>query len=645
LGVGVEGQLLHLTNPKENRFCSTRPLFHRYHRSLPLFADPVIFAGLTAGDYYIAVSSHKNVPDPDQGLLPGTDGIFDPDVSHSGSAGRTTGDYVLNLRVWSDDAPPHVVAATPAPGASLSAPPTSLTVQFDGPVNLQELSFQSYQLSQAGEIPSVYVQGADGTQYYPRLQSYDPATNQATFLMLDRLPVGGYALHLSGPLGLTDFAGKPLAGNDPGGDYVVPFTVAGTGVAAQPDSTGTEDLGVLFPDDLEGSGFPITGGADSYRFEVLQARDYFVFLDAPAKAPGVRLALTNDSGAPVAATPQTDGVSLESFLQPGSYVLGVTGLPAGDTPSLRVVLGRSSESPQPLTLGPAPVLQMTLAPPPPVTPPPTTVPPPPATVPPSDGQSAGTSPPQDGAGQSSGTGVTPSATPPAPAPASATAPVAASTTVAAARTTGPGDRVELPSGLLAALGAGPVGGVGAGTGTPSAAPQLSLGLPGSVAARDPARPALDAGERLSGVGSVVEEVSPDSQGAVVGAAFSAPGGQTFLRAAVATVVRLIGAPRRWLSTFLTWARVTPAGDRPEKPEATPLPGGEEAGGPETEDRPGGAAAAVLRRYAVVGAAALAVAASGLIVVRWRRVRGIDRPSAPGLKAGASHEPDEATVRI
>src|SRR5262249_60905411 len=34
LGGGVEGQLLHLTNPREDRFFSTRPLFHRYQSRL-----------------------------------------------------------------------------------------------------------------------------------------------------------------------------------------------------------------------------------------------------------------------------------------------------------------------------------------------------------------------------------------------------------------------------------------------------------------------------------------------------------------------------------------------------------------------------------------------------------------------------------
>src|SRR5581483_4093373 len=122
---------------------------------------------------------------------------FDPEVSHSGTAGRTTGDYALGLRVWSDDAAPQVVAVTPGPGASLGAPPATLSVQFGAPVNLQQLAFNAYQRAAQGAMTAVYVQRADRTVYYPRLQSYDPATGQATLLMLDRLPPGRYSLHLS----------------------------------------------------------------------------------------------------------------------------------------------------------------------------------------------------------------------------------------------------------------------------------------------------------------------------------------------------------------------------------------------------------------------------------------------------------------
>src|SRR5207249_3197141 len=70
--------------------------------SLPLFADPAVFAGLTAGDYYLAVSARGDVPDPARDLWPGTDGIFDPLVSHSATAGSTTGSYVLNVLVQPD---------------------------------------------------------------------------------------------------------------------------------------------------------------------------------------------------------------------------------------------------------------------------------------------------------------------------------------------------------------------------------------------------------------------------------------------------------------------------------------------------------------------------------------------------------------
>jgi hypothetical protein len=49
LGGWLEGPLLHLTNPRENRFLSTRPLFYRYQSRLTPFdraelSPSVIFA-------------------------------------------------------------------------------------------------------------------------------------------------------------------------------------------------------------------------------------------------------------------------------------------------------------------------------------------------------------------------------------------------------------------------------------------------------------------------------------------------------------------------------------------------------------------------------------------------------------------------
>jgi hypothetical protein len=613
------------------------------NRSLPLFADPALFAGLTAGDYYLAVSSRKNVPDPDHGLVPGAGGVFDPAVSHSGRAGRSTGDYVLNLRVSPDDAPPHVVATTPGPGDSLAAPPTSLTVRFDGPVNLQQLAFRAYQQAQQGIMTSVYVQGPDGVQYYPRLQSFDPATSQATFLMLDRLPVGSYELHLSGRLGLADLAGNQLVGNDPGGDYVVPFTVSGTGVPAQAAPAGPQELGVLFPHDLQGPGFRITGGAGGYRFEVLQALDYFVFLDAPGGA-GRRLTLTDDSGAPVVAKPQADGVSLQAFLQPGAYVLGVSGLAAGDAASLRVVLGRSSENPQPLTLGPAPVLRLTLAPPPPVVSPPVVVPPPvivpPVVVPRGDGPPPSAPAP---------TGVPATAPPVNVLPPSPSAP-AGGPVAAPVRATAPSAGVEVPSGLLAALGAGPVGGVSTGGG-PAAAPRLSLGVSDAVATRDPARVRSETGAPPSGVVPVALEPLAESQIAVIEAAFPVVGHRSLIRAAVAAVARLIRVPRPWLEMFLSNAAIPASVEgSPGSPQAV-LPPADEQGAPTVKGEAAGGAGtgptAGLRTDATGVAACLAAAAvaSGLAGERRGAGRATERQGPREGEREESREPGEPTTRI
>src|SRR5262249_41013546 len=63
--------------------------------TIPLYTDAELSVGLTAGDYYVAVSGNGNVPDPATGEAPGTGNIFDPNISHSGKGGSTTGRYVL----------------------------------------------------------------------------------------------------------------------------------------------------------------------------------------------------------------------------------------------------------------------------------------------------------------------------------------------------------------------------------------------------------------------------------------------------------------------------------------------------------------------------------------------------------------------
>ena len=87
----------------------------------PLFSDPLLNAGLTQGDYYLAVSSNPNVPMPAFGTLPGTGGIFNPEVTHSGRVGSTIGDYVLNVAAVPMNDPPQVSGVPTMDGIPLSS--------------------------------------------------------------------------------------------------------------------------------------------------------------------------------------------------------------------------------------------------------------------------------------------------------------------------------------------------------------------------------------------------------------------------------------------------------------------------------------------------------------------------------------------
>jgi hypothetical protein len=379
--VGTDRRL-HLVAANDNTGNVTLAL----NGSVPLFTDPVLAVGLTAGDYYLAVSGSPNVPNPDTGLLPGTNGVFDPTISHSGRTGFTTGPYVLDLGVQADDAPPQVLAVTPSDGNRLNAPPTRLVVQFSEPVNLGELAYTSFEQTSQSSIRSVFVQAADGTRYYPRLESWDGTNSEATFLMLDGLANGDYELHLSGSLGLADYAGNALVGNDPSGDFVVRFQVAGParGTGGNPllwtdqepnDTLGlAQQLGVLFPNELHAgvtiarstANLPGAPGdtADEFQFQVLQSRVYYFNLSGTLPA-GTRLTLFDGAGNVVPAAVIQGGRTLKAVLNAGTYVLQVGSWTPGQSGTVAyqvwMTLGGVQENPTPLTTGPAPVLRIRLA--------------------------------------------------------------------------------------------------------------------------------------------------------------------------------------------------------------------------------------------------------------------------------------------
>src|SRR5207253_7661214 len=127
----------------------------------------------------------------------------------------------------------------------------------------------------------------------------------------------------------------PLPANDPSGDYVIRFTVAGVpgtgGDQTLWNASGSnhhlanpQDLGVLFPNELYAS---LGGGqgvrmdrdftsapannaddtADCFRFEVLQTRDYFFSVTDTGLGGNLDLTLFDASGKSITLIPQGGG--------------------------------------------------------------------------------------------------------------------------------------------------------------------------------------------------------------------------------------------------------------------------------------------------------------------------------------------------
>ena len=355
--------------------------------TIPLFLDPALTAGLSAGDYYLAVADGSNTPSPLEGQTPGSAGIYDPNTPGSAQLGWSAGPYLLNLMVQPATAAPRVVTSSPGPGQVLDQSPTQISVQFSGPVDLQQLAYQSFASASRTTLSQVFVEGADGTQYALRFASYDRATNTATFQVLDGLPNGSYTLHLSGPGGLTDLAGDPLVGNDPGGDEVIPFTVQGPArdlsgtiaggfwTIAQAGQGLPQAIGLLFPDELQAGvsvlRYPVssndpgaTSTQDDYVIQVLQYQDYSLRLIGADLPDGAYVSMTDASGQAVEIQ-SSDGRLYFAFLAPGTYTVSVGGWAPGDGTSLSYQLlikldGHGDNAP-PLLDGPAPALQLSFA--------------------------------------------------------------------------------------------------------------------------------------------------------------------------------------------------------------------------------------------------------------------------------------------
>jgi hypothetical protein len=365
---------------------SFNPALTHDGRSKPLFTDPILNVGLTEGDYYLAVSASGNVPMPAFGRLPGTSGVFDPNVSHSGKNGSTVGDYVLNLAAEPMNDPPHVTSVATMEGSPLSqagiltAPPIGLSMTFDKAVNLREL----FRQTGLPILDAVYIQDSQGNKFFPHLVNYTDNENRADFLMHDALANGVYELHLSSAHGLTDMAGNALIGNDPSGDYVRRFTISGParGSDGNPrvwldeepndDSAHPQNLGVLFPAELETGVFldrkPIADASDLakyYEFRILQTALYSFGLTSPLTNSGIELTLTDQFGKaiPLIQSSFRGWVHTVVNLGPGAYILGISGWSTALSAKLGYQLSilsfaQEQEPVPPLSVGPAPAIRI-----------------------------------------------------------------------------------------------------------------------------------------------------------------------------------------------------------------------------------------------------------------------------------------------
>ncbi len=351
---------------------------------IPFFSDAALFAGLSAGDYFIAVSSSGNDAEY------GPDGIFDPQVAHSGLNGYSVGNYVLDLAVYSDNVAPQVVSQVLNSSGfddvilngehveNVLHVPTHLDVQFSEAVNLQRLAYQAYVSVSSSTVSSVFIEGADGTRYFPRLESYDTDSGIARFLMLDGLPNGDYALHVSGTSGLTDGAGNAVVGNDVSGDFVTRFSVtdAARGADRLQNKANNEsleaaqDLGVLFPHELE-SGVTLVRNAeinagqpadadDYFRLEVLQSKSYFFSLSNFGNGTPPAIEVLNEAGEVMSLVSLPGDQGLLGFLPAGKYVLHLGSWDATSsgnmTYQVEIELANAAENPTPLTSGAAPAV-------------------------------------------------------------------------------------------------------------------------------------------------------------------------------------------------------------------------------------------------------------------------------------------------
>jgi hypothetical protein len=371
--------LVAVNNNTSNRTLST-------DGSSPLANDSALTTSLTAGDYYVVVSQNANTQTYVGQPVQPDDGIYNPEVAHSGSSGWQVGSYVLNLRTVAIPDPPEVVSTSIVNQSVLPDSPTDFTIQFSELMNLALLANTKYAKTSTSAIDGLYIQDAKGNKYFPRMDDFNPQTFTAHFVILDRLSAGDYVLHLDGALGVGNLTGGPLAGNTSQGDYQVKFNVAkSNGGSAgdplrwkhDPDSDITnapQPLGMLFPGELakgitiqrtpSANGKASADTYDDYSFQITQSQSYRVNLLNGRLPAGVRIQILDASGKVLIDGGPDNVNGFLALIGPGSVTLRIGGWPASDARTIAYQIQFSlitkGDNPPPLYSGPAPAVGLSL---------------------------------------------------------------------------------------------------------------------------------------------------------------------------------------------------------------------------------------------------------------------------------------------
>ena len=274
--------------------------------------DPFLFAGLSAGTYYVDVSGSGNLPD--------IGGGYDPATGRPGiSQDQPGGPITLRLVADEADLPGALTDFRVGHADRLDPSPSSIALQFSQALDLDVPGKDT----DAADGHWIDVVDASGHVWPVVLTSYDPSRARIEFAFATKLPAGAYQVRLPEVGGLVDLAGhRPKNPSLPAG-VLATFAVSPRTVPAAKDDLSTISLDPNISQTIQPSLAP--SASESYRMIV--AFPAFYQVQTQADNGKVDVTILNARGDAVASS-ETPGalVTTLAYLTPGEYTVVVRNL-------------------------------------------------------------------------------------------------------------------------------------------------------------------------------------------------------------------------------------------------------------------------------------------------------------------------------